>query len=238
MRILVGTSGYSYAPWKGTFYPAKLPASKMLAHYAGQLATVEINNTFYRMPKPLLISKWADEVPPGFRFAIKSPRRITHEKRLVDTAEPLRQFVDVVGVLGERLGPLLFQLPPFLKKDLPRLQGFLADLRATSVQVRAAFEFRHPSWFDAEVYDTLRGAGAALCISESEDLATPLEPTAPFGYLRLRRQDYENDQITSWAHKIRRQPWDEVYVFFKHEDEGKGPQLAARLVADLAASGP
>jgi uncharacterized protein YecE (DUF72 family) len=230
--VLVGTSGYSYAPWKGSFYPEKLPAAKMLAHYATQLPTVEINNTFYRMPAPEVLQKWAAETPDGFSFVLKSPKRITHDRRLADVDDTTRRFYETAAVLGPKLGPQLFQLPPFLKKDLPRLEAFLALVRAVAPEARPAFEFRHASWFSDDVYAALRAHQAALCIAEAEDLATPLEATTGWGYLRLRRQDYDDAAVAAWAERIRAQAgWSEAYVFFKHEDEGMGPKLAAKLIA-------
>jgi uncharacterized protein YecE (DUF72 family) len=226
MRIFVGTSGFSYAPWRGSFYPEKLPAAKMLAHYAEKLEAVEINNTFYRMPTADALAKWAAETPPAFHFALKSPRRITHEKKLADVADSLARLHEVAGTLGERLGPVLFQLPPFLKKDLPRLADFVAHV---PVGMRAAVEFRHESWFSPDVYDVLRGRDVALCLAESEDLATPVEETSSWGYLRLRRQDYGDAELAAWIAHVRARGWQSVYVFFKHEDEGKGPALAARF---------
>jgi uncharacterized protein YecE (DUF72 family) len=230
VRVLVGTSGYSYAPWKGIFYPEKLPAAKMLGFYAGRFPTVEINNTFYRMPKPELLEGWASQTPAGFSFALKCPRRITHEKRLADAADPVQRFCETAAVLGDKRGPVLFQLPPFLRKDLPRLQDFLGVLATTAPGLRAAFEFRHESWFGDDLYSALRAAGAALCVAEAEDFVTPLEATASWGYLRLRRQDYDDAALGSWADRIRRQAWGDAFVYFKHEDEGRGPQLAERLI--------
>jgi uncharacterized protein YecE (DUF72 family) len=234
VHVLAGTSGYSYAPWKGTFYPEKLPAARMLGHYASKLPTVEINNTFYRMPREDMLAKWAEEVPEGFSFALKAPRRITHERKLADTEDALRIVFAAAGALGGKLGPMLFQLPPFMRQDLPRLEAFLAQLRALAPHSRPAFEFRHESWFTPEVFAALGAQGAALCISESEELATPLEATAPWGYLRLRRQDYGEAEIAAWAERIAAQPWQEAFVFFKHEDEGKGPALAQQLLARFA----
>ena len=235
MRVLAGTSGYSYPQWKGSFYPEDLPASKMLAHYAGRLPTVEINNTFYRMPKPEVVRAWAEAAPEGFSFVLKSPRQITHVKRLAaDSADSVRRFFEVGAELGAKRGPALFQLPPFLKQDVARLAAFLDLLPA---DVRAAFEFRHESWFDDEVYAALRARGAALCIAEDEDLATPLVPTADWGYLRLRRQDYDGAAVRVWAERLRAQPWQDAWVFFKHEDEGVGPRLAAELLAEVAKTG-
>jgi len=226
MQVLTGTSGFSYTAWRGSFYPEKLAEAKMLAYYAEQLRTVEINNSFYRMPSPEALGKWAAETPPSFHFALKSPRRITHEKKLADVGDSLQRLEQAARTLGDKLGPILFQLPPFLRKDLPRLDDFLAALPAG---LRAAMEFRHESWFSDDVYDRLRARGAALCIAESEDLATPTVATAGWGYLRLRRQDYDRAAVAAWAERIRAQPWDIAYVFFKHEDEGRGPALATDL---------
>src|SRR5262252_7933757 len=183
MRVLAGTSGFSYKEWKGSFYPEDLPAAGMLAYYAERLPAVEINNTFYRMPKPALLEGWSAEVPEEFRFILKASQRITHFKRLKDAGSEVEYFFGVASTLGDRLGPALFQLPPNLKKDLPRLQAFLSILPAGR---RAAFEFRHASWFEDDVFEALRAASAALCIAEDEELATPLVPTAGWGYLRLR----------------------------------------------------
>jgi uncharacterized protein YecE (DUF72 family) len=203
MRVFIGTSGFSYGPWRGTFYPEKLPAAKMLAYYAERLDTVEINNTFYRMPAPEMLAKWAAETPDGFRFALKSPRRITHEKKLADVADSLTRLREAAGALGERLG------------------------------LRATVEFRHESWFTPDVYEALRARDVALCLAESEDLATPVEQTSSWGYLRLRRQDYDDAALAAWADRVRARAWDSAYVYFKHEDEGVGPKLAAKLRALL-----
>jgi uncharacterized protein YecE (DUF72 family) len=232
MRVLAGTSGYSYAPWKGVFYPEKLPAAEMLGYYASQLPTVEINNTFYRMPQRELLERWAGETPPAFSFVLKGPKRITHDRRLADTADSTRRFFETAAVLGDKLGPVLFQLPPNLKKDLPRLQAFLAEVRQIAPRARAAFEFRHASWFADDVFAALREGAAALCIAEAEDLATPFEATAGWGYLRLRRQDYDEAALGAWAERLRlaADKWDRAYVFFKHEDDGKGPALARQFL--------
>jgi uncharacterized protein YecE (DUF72 family) len=227
VRVRAGTSGFSYKEWKGSFYPEDLPAEEMLRFYAERLPAVEINNTFYRMPKPALLSGWAEQVPPGFRFVLKASQRITHHKRLKEAASEVAYFFDVAATLGERLGPALFQLPPNLKKDLPRLEAFLAVLPEGA---RAAFEFRHASWFEDDVFAALRARGAALCVAEDEELATPLVATAAWGYLRLRRQDYDDAAVQAWAARIAGQPWTEVDVFFKHEDAGSGPRLATRLL--------
>jgi uncharacterized protein YecE (DUF72 family) len=233
MRVAVGTSGYSYKEWKGSFYPEDLPASEMLRFYASRLPAVEINNTFYRMPRSDVLAGWAEQVPDGFTFVLKASQRITHQKRLKDATEEVDYFFRVATTLGDRLGPVLFQLPPNLKKDLPRLEQFLALLPAGS---RSAFEFRHASWFDGDVLAALRSQGASLCVAEDEDLAAPLESTADWGYLRLRRPDYGEEELTRWAERIRAQPWREAFVFFKHEEAGAGPKLAARLL-DLLGAG-
>ena len=233
MRLRTGTSGFSYAPWKGPFYPEDLPNARMLAFYASKLPSVEINNTFYRMPTPELLGSWAGEVPGDFSFALKASQQITHRKRLRECAEPVEYFFRVAGELGERLGPVLFQLPPNLKRDVPRLAEFLALLPAGR---RCALEFRHESWFCDETYDALRARGAALCVAEAEDLATPLVATADWGYLRLRRQDYDAALLRAWSEKISTQPWQETWVFFKHEDSGVGPRLALELTSLFSAS--
>jgi uncharacterized protein YecE (DUF72 family) len=226
MQALIGTSGFSYPAWRGGFYPEKMPPTKMLAYYAERLAAVEINNTFYRMPSADMLARWAAETPPGFRFSLKSPRQITHDRRLAGVTDAVARLAEVAHALGDKLGPVLFQLPPFLRKDLPLLDGFLAAL---PTDLSATLEFRHPSWFSEDVYDCLRTRRAALCIAESEDLETPLRATADWGYLRLRRQDYDEAAIGRWAERLKAQSWTSVYVFFKHEDAGKGPAAATRL---------
>jgi uncharacterized protein YecE (DUF72 family) len=230
MRVRVGTSGYSYKEWKGRFYPEDLPAAAMLRFYAERFATVEINNTFYRMPTPALLERWATEVPPGFVFVLKAPRRITHEKRLQANAAPdVAQFLETAATLGEKLGPVLFQTPPFLKKDLTRLSAFLDLLPASC---RPAFEFRHDSWFDDEVRAALHVRGAALCAADTDD-AEPdadLATTAAWGYLRLRRTDYDDAALDRWAARVRAQDWSEAWVFFKHEAEGNAAVLATRFL--------
>jgi uncharacterized protein YecE (DUF72 family) len=226
MRVLPGTSGFSYKEWKGSFYPEDLPDSEMLRFYSSRLPAVEINNTFYRMPRASLLESWAEQVPDGFSFALKAAQQITHRKRLKDAGESVSYFLQVATTLGDRLGPVLFQLPPNLKKDLPLLAEFLEGLPRSP---RAAFEFRHASWFDDEVFGALSDAGAALCWAEDEELATPHQSTAEWGYLRLRRQDYGEAEVAAWADRIRGERWNEAYVFFKHEDEGMGPRLAAKL---------
>ncbi len=236
MQVLVGTSGYSYKEWKGTFYPEDLKEADMLRFYAERFKTVEINNTFYRMPAKDLLERWMGEVPEDFTFVLKASRRITHEKRLAaDAADSVAYFFKTAEVLGPRQGPVLFQLPPFVKKDVPRLRDFLALLPEGRP---AAFEFRHETWFDDEVYETLRAGGGALCSAdtdESGEEGAPVVPTAGFGYLRLRRAGYTDDDLARWAERIRAQPWERAFVFFKHEEAGKGPAMAARFVTRLGA---
>jgi uncharacterized protein YecE (DUF72 family) len=232
LSVRVGTSGYNYPEWKGTFYPRALPASKMLAYYVGRFPTVEINATFYRMPTAKTLAAWRDAAPEGFAFALKAPQRITHMARLRDVDQPLEYFCATARTLGARLGPLLFQLPPSFKKAADRLGDVLARVPS---DLRAAFEFRHGSWFDEEVYGLLRARNAALCIAETEDGATPAVATADWGYLRLRAVEYSDDELARWIATLRRvgAGWREAFVFFKHEDAGTGPALAARLRALL-----
>jgi uncharacterized protein YecE (DUF72 family) len=228
MNLYVGTSGYAYKEWKGSFYPADLPAKRMLRYYAAHFRTVEINNTFYRMPVATLLESWANEVAADFRFVLKAPQRITHLQRLQDADDSVAYLLDVAATLDRRLGALLFQLPPSLKKDVPRLRAFLALLPP---QTRAAFEFRHASWFDDEVFALLREHRAALCIADAEgNLGVPLVATADWGYLRLRRPDYDDAALTMWVKRVREQDWQQAFVFFKHEDAGRGPQLATRFL--------
>ena len=233
MKLYAGTSGYAYKAWKGSFYPADLPEKQMLHYYAGQFSSVEINNTFYRMPTASLLQTWAGEVPADFRFVLKAPQRITHLARLKDADEEVAYLLDVSTTLKERLGALLFQLPPSLKKDAARLRDFLALLPGAP---RVAFEFRHPSWFDAEIFALLHDHQAALCIAEAEnDLEVPFVATADWGYLRLRRPGYADAELKAWVKQVKQQNWQDAFVFFKHEDEGLGPQLAKRFI-ELAAS--
>jgi uncharacterized protein YecE (DUF72 family) len=234
VRILAGTSGWSFTAWRGPFYEAGLPADRMLAAYAARLPTVEVNATFYRMPRRSVLASWLEEVPTGFRFAVKTPQRITHALKLAGVEEPLGYFLRALTALGGALGPVLVQLPPWLRKDLPRLQAFLALLPPG---LRAAFEFRHGSWRDDEVHAALAAAGAALCVSDAEEAPTPLVATAPFGYLRLRRRDYDAAAVGAWTERIRAMPWSEAYVYFKHEQEALGAAWAA-LMGRLAAGEP
>jgi uncharacterized protein YecE (DUF72 family) len=233
--IWVGTSGYNYPEWKGTFYPETMPAAKMLPYYAERFDTVEINYTFYRTPTAPILQAWDAATPDRFRLTLKAPKRITHDARLRDCADDVRRFVEVASMLGPKLGVLLFQLPPNLKKDLVRLDGCLAALPSGT---RAAFEFRHPSWFDEEVYARLRAGRLALCIADSEKLSTPPEVTAPYAYFRLRDEGYAPEDIDRWADTIRERTagCGDVFVYFKHEESGKGPEFARRLLSALAAS--
>jgi uncharacterized protein YecE (DUF72 family) len=228
MNLYVGTSGYSYKEWKGSFYPEDLPQKQMLRYYGEHFTTVEINNTFYRMPNESLLEGWAGEVPENFKFVLKAPQQITHIKRLKETDSAVSHLFNVARRLGGRLGPVLFQLPPNMKKDAPRLRDFLALLPPGN---RTAFEFRHQSWFDAEIFGLLRERQAALCIAEAEnDLEIPFESTADFGYLRLRRPDYGDEELKNWTERVKSQGWKEAFVFFKHEDAGMGPKFGKRFL--------
>lgn len=226
MQMLAGTSGFSYKEWLGHFYPAQLPPGEMLRYYAAQLPTVEINNTFYRMPAESMLAHWAAEVPDDFAFSLKAPRRIRHEKHLREAESAVGELLRRAGALGSKLGVLLFQLPPYLKKDLPRLQDFLALLPP---RPRCAFEFRHASWQDDAVYAALRDGGAMLCVTDTDDGDTPFVATADSGYLRLRRTHYDDAELRAWAERIAAQPLERVHVYFMHEDEALGTRFARRL---------
>ncbi len=226
MKISIGTSGYSYKEWRGSFYPDELPTTGMLAFYSRKFPTVEINNTFYRMPKPEMLEEWAKQVPPEFIFILKAPQKITHISRLKDAAQPIEVLWKTAQVLGKQLGPFLFQLPPNMKKNGERLESFLKILPSG---MRAAFEFRHESWLDEETYAMLRAHGAALCVATSEKLKVPFVATADWGYLRLRDMEYSAAELQDWANQIRAQKWKEAFVFFKHEDAGKGPMFGEQL---------
>jgi uncharacterized protein YecE (DUF72 family) len=228
MKIHAGTSGFSYDEWRGTFYPEELPKASMLGHYSARLGSVEINNTFYQLPKAELLERWRDAVPPDFTFALKAGRRITHIQRLKGAVESVGYFFAAAAVLGERLGPVLFQLPPFAQKDAGLLKEFLAVPPAGA---RIAFEFRHPSWFDDEIYALLSERSAALCGGDSDegDRSPPLVATADWGYLRLRSPAYDARGIRSWCERILALPWQTAYVYFKHEVFG--PAYALHLGA-------
>jgi uncharacterized protein YecE (DUF72 family) len=232
--ILVGTSGYNYPEWKGSFYPSDLPAAKFLPYYASKFPTVEINYTFYRMPTPKLIAGWRAQVPAAFRFTLKAPKRITHDRRLraAEVAEPLQGFITAAAELGPQLAALLFQLPPNFKQDLGVLREFLALLPPRTT---AAFEFRHESWFDEPVYDALRARNIALCIADSEQRETPLVTTASYAYLRLRDEGYGEQDIAQWTRTARTlgDSASDVFVYFKHEDEGKGAAFGQRMLSLL-----
>lgn len=229
MELYVGTSGYSYDEWKGSFYPEDLSAKGMLSYYGERLNAVEINNTFYRLPKASVLENWASQVPEAFRFSIKASRRITHFARLKPEArEPTEYMMSTVGSLGVRLGVVLFQLPPNLKAEVERLATFLDTLPAGAP---GAFEFRHETWSDAAVHDVLRERGMALVCADTEESAAdaPIVSTTSWGYLRLRRPDYRDDDLARWAERVAATGWERAFVFFKHEDEGAGPKLAARF---------
>jgi uncharacterized protein YecE (DUF72 family) len=226
--VWIGTSGYNYPEWKGSFYPKDLAAARMLPYYAERFNTVEINYTFYRMPNEKLVAGWAAQTPSPWKITLKAPRRITHDSRLKNCGELVAGFCRVAATLGDKLGALLFQLPPNLKKDLAVFDAFLADLPP---RAPAAFEFRNVSWLDDEVYERLKARNVALCVADSEKLSTPVRITADVAYFRLRDEGYTPDDIARWADTIRRETAScrEVYVYFKHEDEGKGPEFAALL---------
>jgi uncharacterized protein YecE (DUF72 family) len=227
MRLLAGTSGYSFKEWLGHFYPAKLPVQEMLRYYAERLGTVEINNTFYRMPDPPMLERWRTEVPESFAFTLKVRRSITHDKRLKDAGPDAAEFLRRAAALGDKLGALLFQLPPFLKKDLPRLRDFLAVLPPGTP---AAFEFRHDSWLDDEIYAALRERDAMLCVADTDTGDTPFVVTAKRAYVRLRRTHYEDDELRVWAERIAAQCVPLTYVYFMHEDEALGTRFALKLM--------
>lgn len=226
MKLLVGTSGFSYKEWLGPFYPEKLPAKQMLRYYAEHFPTVEINNTFYRMPAESMLVQWLEQVPAHFTFTLKAPRRITHDLHLREAESHVSEFARRAGSLADRLGALLFQLPPYLKKDVPRLREFLALLPPGQ---RAAFEFRHDSWQDDEVYDALRSRSAMLCVTDTDQGDTPFVATSDWGYLRLRRTHYDDDELRAWALRIAAAGLPRTYVYFMHEDEALGTRFARRL---------
>ena len=233
MRLLVGTSGFGYREWKGKFYPRGLAASRMLEYYAERFGAVEINSSFYRMPSPAAVLSWARQAP-GLSLSFKAPRSITHMRRLKDAAAPLSRFLAVIGAAGGSLGCAVFQLPPSFKKDLPRLKEFLALLPREG---RYAFEFRHPSWFSQDALEALRERGAALAYNDADVRGCPVAATAAFGVLKLRRARYSDRELSALLRRARSLPWDEAFVFFKHEARAAGPRLAARLLA-IASSSP
>jgi uncharacterized protein YecE (DUF72 family) len=236
VRVWVGTSGYNYPEWKGSFYPEKFPAAKMLPYYAERFTTVEINYTFYRVPNQKILSGWDRETPPGFRLTLKAPKRITHIAKLRDCADLLQYFQKTASTLGPKLGAILFQLPPYFRKDLTVLDEFVSLLAPGTC---AAFEFRHASWMDAEVFARLKAANLALCVADSEKFSTPVEITASYGYFRLRDEGYTPADLARWAGVIRDNGThcEDVFIYFKHEEAGKGPQFARTLLDALAAGG-
>ena len=231
MKLWIGTSGFQYAEWKGNFYPEDLPAAKMLPFYAERFSTTEINYTFHRIPSPKTIENWNTLTPESFRFALKAPQKITHWSKLRDCADTLEYFCKVISGLGDRQGPVLFQLPPNFKKDADVLSSFLRELPS----MRAAFEFRHESWFEDDIFGLLKSRNIALCIADTETIATPKKITADYGYLRLRREDYQKIDIERWAKFVEEQKeiWRDVFVYFKHEESGIGPKLAAQMIETL-----
>jgi len=228
MKLWVGTSGYSYKAWLGNFYPERLAAKEMLRFYSTRLPAVEINNTFYRLPKESVMQSWSEQVPSDFRFVLKAPQKITHVKRLKDAASEVEYLFRAEAALSAARGAVLFQLPPYMRKNLAGLRDFLALLPADRA---VAFEFRHASWFDEEVFACLRERNIALCAAEMDETENfDLTATANWGYLRLRRSEYSHADLVHWHETIRSQPWDHAYIFFKHEDEGIGPKLAAQFI--------
>ena len=227
MKIFVGTSGYSYKEWQGSFYPAKIAPKEMLRFYAAHLAAVEINNTFYHMPTERVLESWGDQVPDDFVFAFKAPQVITHLKRLKNVDAETEYFFSVLPILDRKLGPVLFQFPKSFPVDRPRLEAFLALIPGN---ISGAFEFRSPSWLEDEILDLLRARGLSLCTADAdENPATEIIPAAPWGYLRLRRSDYTEADLSQWLERIRAQKWEKAFIFFKHEGLAKGPELALRL---------
>ena len=228
MNLYVGTSGYSYKEWKGSFYPEKFPAKDMLSYYASRLQAVELNNTFYRLPQKSMVESWKAQVPDNFRFSVKASQRITHFKRLKEAGSETKFMLDTISALEDRLGVVLFQLPPNMKKNLERLETFLKEL---PLETPAAFEFRHPTWFDDDVLALLRSQNRALCVSDTDDMpASHIDKTSDWGYMRLRRVSYSESDLKEWIDRIRAQEWTNTFVFFKHEDEGTGPKLAAQFL--------
>ena len=228
MSLYVGTSGYSYKEWKGSFYPEKLAAKDMLPYYSSKLPAVELNNTFYRLPQRSMVESWKVQVPENFRFSVKASQRITHFKRLKEASAETNYMLETVSALDDRLGVVLYQLPPNMKKDLERLETFLKHLPANPP---ATFEFRHPTWFDDDVLQLLRNENRALCISDTDDLpVNRIDKTADWGYLRLRRVNYSTTDLHEWISRMKAQDWKTTFVFFKHEDEATGPRLASEFI--------
>jgi uncharacterized protein YecE (DUF72 family) len=227
MKILVGTSGYGYKEWKGIFYPERISPKEMLRFYSERLGAVEINNTFYHMPTRNVLASWAAQVPDDFVFAIKAPQVITHLKRLKNVGEETEYLFRSLSVLGGKLGPVLFQFPASFRADLPALEAFLDLIPAGA---SCAFEFRSSTWLKPEILDLLRKKGCSLCVADTEEKPTDeIVNTATWGYLRLRRPDYTDAELSQWLKRIRSQKWERAFVFFKHEDEAAGPEMAVRF---------
>jgi uncharacterized protein YecE (DUF72 family) len=227
MKFYIGTSGYSYKAWQGKFYPARIPPKDMLGFYAQRLTAVEINNTFYHMPTEPVLTSWAAQVPDAFVFALKAPRIITHIKRLKNVSDEAGYLFRTLSVLEDKLGPVLFQFPGSFRANLPLLKDFLAIIPEG---ISGAFEFRHPSWLDREMFDLLRERSLSLCLADTdENPATEIIATAPWGYLRLRRADYTEADLSGWMARITAQQWEKAFVFFKHEEEAIGPEMALRF---------
>ena len=247
MKLFTGTSGFSYKQWKGEFYPPKMKDGEMLSYYGRHFSSVEINNTFYRMPKRDLLEKWAGEVPDDFRFVLKASRRITHVGRLKNSDDSVAYLYSVAEGLGDKLGPIFVQLPPYLKKNEERLKSFLAALPHDK---HIALETRDPSWETPEVRSAVEEAGHALCIVDREEdepeegeeplprTLSPIPDSGRWGYLRLRRCDYTDEDLAIFAERIRRTHWEEVFVFFKHEEDASGPGMALRFETVFNAGEP
>ena len=229
MNLYVGTSGYSYKEWKGKFYPANLAAKEMLPYYAAKLPAVELNNTFYRLPQPGMIETWKAQVPENFRFSVKASQGITHFRRLKDAADATKRMLDIFSGLDDRLAAVIYRMPEDFEKDLKRLASFLKHLPPNPP---AVFDFRHPSWFDDDVRQLLRDDNRALCISDTDELpVSRIDKTADWGYVRLRRVNYSAADLRDWISRLKDQDWKTAFVFFKHEDEGNGPRLAAEFIS-------
>ncbi len=227
--IYAGTSGYSYKEWKGRFYPQTTVAKDMLSFYASKLPAVELNNTFYRLPQPGMIESWKAQVPKNFRFCVKASQGITHFRRLKDAADATKRMLEIVSGLEERLAAVIYRLPEDFEKDLARLETFLKHLPRNPP---AVFDFRHPSWFDDDVVQLLRSENRVLCVSDMDELpaARDIHRTADWGYVRLRRVNYSTADLREWISRMKDQDWKTAFVFFKHEDEGTGPRLAAEFI--------
>jgi uncharacterized protein YecE (DUF72 family) len=235
MRYLIGTSGYNYPEWRGSFYPEKFPTAKMLAYYSERFNTVEVNYTFYRIPTVKLLEGWAQGTPDDFTFTLKAPRRISHDAKLKNVADLTQTFCRTAAALGPKLGVLLFQLPPTFKRDDEVFEAFLDTIPDGT---RAAFEFRHVSWHDEAVFAALRRRNLALCIADSDKMSTPIVSTADYSYYRLRDEGYQSADIERWAGVIRGQAaTNDAYVYFKHEEQGKGPEFAKLLTSCLGVNG-